>query len=66
MTVDYCTELRHLYSLPNIIRVIKSRTGSWAVHVPARKRQVSNAYITVLTGRYQLGDLGLHERIPVK
>jgi hypothetical protein len=36
-------ELRDLYSLPNIIRIIKSKRMRWAAHV-ARMEEKRNAY----------------------
>jgi hypothetical protein len=42
-------ELRNLYSLPNIVRVIKSRRMRWAGHV-ARMGEGSGVY-RVLVGR---------------
>jgi hypothetical protein len=40
-------EICDLYSSPNIIRVIKSRRMSWAVHI-ARMRDVGGAYRIVV------------------
>jgi hypothetical protein len=42
-------ELHNLYSLPNIIRMIKSRTMRWAGHV-ARIGETRNAY-RILVGK---------------
>jgi hypothetical protein len=40
-------ELHNLYSLPNIIKMIKSRKMRWAGHV-ARRRAKRNAYRTLV------------------
>jgi hypothetical protein len=42
-------ELHNLYSLPNIIRMIKSRRMRWAVHV-GRMGEMRNAY-RILVGK---------------
>jgi hypothetical protein len=44
-------ELHNLYTSPNIIRVIKSRSVRWAVHV-ARMGAMRNAY-NILIGRHE-------------
>ena len=45
----YNEELRDLYSLPNIVRVVKSRRMSWAGHL-ARMGEVRGVH-TVLVGK---------------
>jgi hypothetical protein len=42
-------EFQNLYSSPNIIRMIKSRSMRWAGHVP-RMREKRNAY-RILVGK---------------
>ena len=61
-------ELNDLYSLPNIIRVIKSRRIRWAGHVARRKTE--GVHIWFLWGypreRAHLEDLRLDGRIKLK
>jgi hypothetical protein len=50
-------ERHNLYSLPSIIRIIKSRTMKWAGHVArmGEKRNVSRLLVEKPEGKRQLG-----------
>jgi hypothetical protein len=48
-------ELHNLYSLPNIIRMLKSRRMRWAGHV-ARMGATRNAY-RILVGKFMVAQL---------
>ena len=57
----YNEELNDLYTLPNIMRVIKSRRMRWARHV-ARMGEEKGLYRVLVgkpEGRNHLGDLGV-------
>jgi hypothetical protein len=58
-------ELNYLYSLTNIVRVIKSRRIKWAWHVAhmGEKSDVYRAFVGNLRARYNLGDPGIDGRI---
>jgi hypothetical protein len=55
-------ELHSLYSSPNIIRMIKSRTMGWAWHV-ARMGEIRNAYKIVIVEPEGKRPLGRPRRI---
>jgi hypothetical protein len=54
-------ELRDLYSLPSIIRIIKSRRMRWAGHL-ARMREKRNAYRLLVGKPEGKGPLGRPKR----
>ena len=58
-------ELRDLYSLPNIVRVVKSRRMRWAGHVPhmGEGRGVHRVLVGNLRERGHLGDPDVDGRI---
>jgi len=55
-------ELRDLYSLPNIVRVVKSRRMRWAGHV-ARMGEGRGVHRVQPEGKRPLGDSDVDERI---
>ena len=58
-------ELSHLYSLPNIVRVVKSRRMRWAGHVArmAEGRGVHRVLVGKPEGKRTLGDPDVDGRI---
>ena len=58
-------ELNDLYSLPNIVRVIKSRRMRWAEHVArmGERRGVYRVLMGKPEGKNKWGDLGVDGRI---
>jgi hypothetical protein len=61
-------ELQNLYSLPSIIRVIKSRMMKWAGHVAhmGEKRNTYEVLVGKPEGRRPLGDLNMRGKIIFK
>jgi hypothetical protein len=62
----YNEELNDLYSLPNIVRVVKSRKMRWAGHearMGARREVCSRSWCGNLRERGHWGDPEVHERI---
>jgi hypothetical protein len=55
------TEIHNLYSLPNIIRIIKLRKVGWAEHVAYTKFWSEN-----VNGRDDLRDMGIAGSIVLK
>jgi len=57
-------ELRNLYSLPNIVRVVKSRRMKWALHVARMvRRGVHKVLVEKPEGRDHWGDPDVDGRI---
>ena len=58
-------ELRDLYALPNIVRVVKSRRMRWAGHVArmGERRVVHRVLVWKPEGKRALGDLDVDGRI---
>jgi hypothetical protein len=58
-------ELHNLYTVPNVIRVIRSRNMTWAGHV-ARMGETRNEDIKLVgkpEGKRTLEDLGVYVRV---